>query len=797
MRKTFHLRFVPFGTSFQRAEATVRHSPSAPDVLVLGDNEIVVDVGGCCFGYPGPGASEPEKSLIFDHHFSRPNNYPSASAAVLHHAADIVKLLAAHDDIWIVTHQEPDFDALCAVYLVKALLGGTTGEADDQALLELDPTVIAAHGLAREGWTEVPGNDGSARGKIDWFHPDVRPSVPGGWAILLAAYASCVDSGKRLHADRCRRLHSVLYAAILRRRSAREDGMEALFSEARRAIVSRQLNPIFDALFDDHPVFAPELELLANETRIYERDMARARKSIVSLQVGSSFEEWYPALATIPLVTDSGERNPVHWNGVQVCEIREADGVYLRDPECLLFKEWAREDLENSCMGSGFLFTAVAYTRNRTYNGAGNVQYFFALDPEKAHGAHLYNVWAALQFGEVAALKQRGMQSEAQGAVRSGFGGRAGDLTSCFVDPWFDGANYHATIVVSPYRGTLMAAGQAADLTDDSAVRIVMRELELGVFSGPASLLDYSLTVRRSSPDGRSEASAVPEAEVVRRTVDVEEAPRVELLPAHYRFGKVQIDDRHNLSNRRFAEQVGRQLWPFLEPAGVDTCPSDFATRHLVIAPACITVWSRRGIVVAYTSDGREEAESLETRLGQVAGVAREVRFFQSEVSALLAGDRSADTSLMQVRSHFLLQRIVDLQLAAAMPENSVLRRFYDATRFDGVLGMLNELSTAVVRYIEARRAALQTRLLAIVGAMFSLLSAWSAVAALATVKLEDFSFQSWSDWREHPALVLALAVVSLGVLVTLSVALLAPTQAWFDRKRERGESLSRHAGGD
>ena len=84
-------------------------------------------------------------------------------------------------------------------------------------------------------------------------------------------------------------------------------------------------------------------------------------------------------------------------------------------------------------------------------------------------------------------------------------------------------------------------------------------------------------------------------------------------------------------------------------------------------------------MVVAYTSGGREEAEALETRLGQVAGVAREVRFFQSEVGALLAGDRSADTSLMQVRSHFLLQRIVDLQLAAAMPENSVLRRFYDA----------------------------------------------------------------------------------------------------------------------
>ncbi|HEU4678596.1 MAG TPA: hypothetical protein VFS35_03680, partial [Terrimicrobiaceae bacterium] len=228
MSKAFHLRFVPFGTSFRRAGATVRHSPSIPDVSLLGDNEIVVDVGGCCFGYLEPGSSEPEKALIFDHHFSRPNNYPSASAAVLHHAADIVKLLAMQDDIWIVTHQEPDFDALCAVYLVKALLGGTTNEADNQALVDLDPGVIAAYGLAREGWTEVPGTDGGDRRKIDWFHPDVRPSVPAGWAILLAAYASCVDSGKRLHADRCRRLHSVLYAAILRRRSVREDGIESL-----------------------------------------------------------------------------------------------------------------------------------------------------------------------------------------------------------------------------------------------------------------------------------------------------------------------------------------------------------------------------------------------------------------------------------------------------------------------------------------------------------------------------------------------------------------------------------------
>jgi uncharacterized integral membrane protein len=91
-----------------------------------------------------------------------------------------------------------------------------------------------------------------------------------------------------------------------------------------------------------------------------------------------------------------------------------------------------------------------------------------------------------------------------------------------------------------------------------------------------------------------------------------------------------------------------------------------------------------------------------------------------------------------------------------------------------------------VVRYTEAKRAKLQTRLLTIFGVMFSLLSAWSAVAALANVKLEDFTFDSWSDWQKHPALIVVLALVSLGVLVTLSIAMVAPAKMRFGSKRRR-----------
>jgi hypothetical protein len=336
-------------------------------------------------------------------------------------------------------------------------------------------------------------------------------------------------------------------------------------------------------------------------------------------------------------------------------------------------------------------------------------------------------------------------------------------------------------------------AGHASDLTDDAVVGVVLQELELCAFLGPASLFDYSLVSRgQSVPGGECVTSARREAEVIQTTVKVEDALPCELLPEHYRFGKVQLDDRQNLNNRRFAEQIGRQLWPFLEPSGVQTCPSDFVARHLIAAPSCVTVWNRRGMVVACATAGRAEADLLEARLGEVAAVARELRLFQTEVRALLTGDPDAETGGMQARSHALLQRVIDLQLAAAMPENGILRRFYDATRFDGVLGMLRELSAAVLRHAEAQRAKLQTRLLTILGAMFSLLSAWSAVAALANVKLEDFSFRSWSDWQQHPALIIALGLVSLGVLVTLSIAFIVPAKMRIERERRPPADLPR-----
>src|ERR1017187_3542444 len=76
-------RLVRFGTSFRAAEKEERSEECSPVSEVLCSNEIVVDVGSTCWGWRRLGAEESEARRIIDHHFDRPDQYPSASAAVL------------------------------------------------------------------------------------------------------------------------------------------------------------------------------------------------------------------------------------------------------------------------------------------------------------------------------------------------------------------------------------------------------------------------------------------------------------------------------------------------------------------------------------------------------------------------------------------------------------------------------------------------------------------------------------------------------------------------------------------
>jgi hypothetical protein len=343
---TFRYRHVDFGTNFEsrpggRTLADVRGNPRA-----LHENEIALDVGNICWG------CDEERLAVIDHHLQRKNQSLSASAAVLHKAELITEKVASRNTglIWLVTHVQPDFDAFCSMYLTRS---------------------IAAR-LDLEG--------------IDWIQPDLS-SVPAEarWAALLACYASHVDNSRRIACPKHRALHSVLYAALQRGRDYLNpaSGATELFDDARHAIEGKGLNPLFDSVLEGSTEFQPELAMLHNELDAYNRDLRRARKSVVHLQkIAKPFHDFFESVRDTPLLDDKLAPAEPHL-AVSAQARSQADGIYLKDPECLLFKEWGRMDLEDSSMGAGFTFTAVAYSGGRPDGEINNTDYFLAIDPEK------------------------------------------------------------------------------------------------------------------------------------------------------------------------------------------------------------------------------------------------------------------------------------------------------------------------------------------------------------------------------------------------------------------------------
>src|SRR5262245_13558551 len=165
----FRYRYVAYGTNFAPADGPRTEAKTNPDKYTeperdedaarLYDNELVVDVGGRCWGYEG------EDRAILDHHFFRPDKgeFPCAAAAVLHNAHRIHGRFGGADDLWLVTHANPDFDAFCALYLARRVL-----EPADPA--------DADSGVPHQGWADLGlREDGwfGGKGEIRWFEPYV------------------------------------------------------------------------------------------------------------------------------------------------------------------------------------------------------------------------------------------------------------------------------------------------------------------------------------------------------------------------------------------------------------------------------------------------------------------------------------------------------------------------------------------------------------------------------------------------------------------------------------------------
>ncbi len=700
----FHYRYVKYGTHFRTAPgmrtATLRGTVDEveQDSSLLYDNEVAVDVGGACCGWDG------ETGLVFDHHFQRAGQFPSAAAAVLHHATRIFEQTRGIDGpIWLVSHRQPDFDAWCAMYLARGILQGH----DPNATWHIPHDDWTRFGLAAEAWN-------AGREELDWYAPEIsRLPAERRCAVLLASVAAFVDNCRTMPCPMNRTLDSILYASVTRGRDYLTIGALEFFDAVRERLQqdAPRLNPIYDSVLEGHPLFQPELALLDRELETYQQDIRRARRAVVYVQrADRPFEQWYPAVSATPLLQEDLNIAPDQLRPAgEACA--QVDGVFLRDPKCLLFKSWARRDTRNSTMGKGFVFSAIAYSGGRLGALRNSTEYYFSLDPERAEseGWHVYNLWARLQAAETSQLltdetpevaqlrsalqSPEGNESTVAVGCRPGFEARAGKYQSLFNDPWFDGNNYEATIVATPNRGSLIGQpGMADDLSDDPVSLLVQAELEGAALPARVHVMCSAKTARGYEANIYP---SVPQAITAAKGMD----------PEAYRFCRTELAAGVDPTHGESAESIARVLWGLLDVDHQGAVPPDFAARHVLYDKHSVRVWSRRGVAIATTSAGIEAAKELQKSFKQLIDILAKTDVLV--VTSDRAGYRMSDEAKLARQLDQEERLIADLAEYArylATPEGLVLRRFFDTSGLAEYLERVHQLHSSHANRLTARR---------------------------------------------------------------------------------------------
>lgn len=603
----FQYDFKPFGTSFKDKPADKGLTKSA----------IAVDIGAECYPYSGG-------RMVFDHHFERGEKeevHPSAGCAVFRHAADILAWADAQcaEDgdtttahrFRLLAHAGPDFDALCALYLVRTILEDRWPE------LPSYQAILAA--LQRNP-------DTTAR----WYTTTIDPSIPCAWAFFLARYSAHVDNCRRITTAREKRLHSVVYAAQARGRSRTTDGMYGLFSDARRRMESDNRDPLCDSIFTADSPYAPELELLEASRSAYSRDLTRSYIETLGIPRARKIDGSdspsallpVPLLTSNPLVSGKVEVDPRHTAGNRIFrDVVSTDCIFLRDPECLLFKEWAREDIENSPLGQGFGFTMVAVSGQHSGSGTrNNSEYYISLDPERAEGRNLYPVWSALQRADIEAIY--GLYHEApdtdehKAALKSLFtetsilmardifrygseGGRATNCPALFSGNlvWYDGSQpYNFTTVQTPSGGTRLASGKDSNLRDDAVAKIVLDSLWSCSFEDSIQFCDIPFMPVKSRKATKSTMFREP---VSSDSLITCSGSLVDPRPDFYRFVRRRISRSAGADSYNASLSIARRLWTLLDPRDFSSVPDDFREKHVLVEDSGIYVWNRFGIACA------------------------------------------------------------------------------------------------------------------------------------------------------------------------------------------------------
>ncbi|MGH6738530.1 MAG: hypothetical protein ACREDY_05760, partial [Bradyrhizobium sp.] len=459
-----------------------------------------------------------------------------------------------------------------------------------------------------------------------------------------------------------------LYAALRRGRDylSESSGATEFFDEVRAVLQHCALNPIVDSVLDDGSLFAPERAMLDREAVAYQRDIARARQATVYLpQAEAPSPDFFKAHKD---ASASPEGDAEHLLLADTFRI-PTDGIYLRDPECLLFKEWACVDIENSARGVGFEFTAIAASHGRPAASINQTDYSFYIDPERAGGRHLYTVWSRLQTQEVEALRHHG-----QRIATAPTGQSNPTLGALLADPWLGGQSRFGTAVDTPSRGTLIGPpGIRSDLRDDPVVEAVRTELENCIYTAASLVIGPQVQIL--------DLDASPaRADLASRHFDLNDPLHIPApQPGYFRFAQVGLRSDVPLNQPRLAAQIGDAIWQVLYPEAPGSTPPGFLELHLAIAADSVGVWSSRGIAVAQKQGSTE----LRATFSALVSLARDSAKLADDAGCVDTDAEIAELQRIAASGEDLARRAAELKHTLMLPGRDLLRPLADTLALD------------------------------------------------------------------------------------------------------------------
>jgi len=139
----------------------------------------------------------------------------------------------------------------------------------------------------------------------------------------------------------------------------------------------------------------------------------------------------------------------------------EIDGLFINDPESIMFKYWARGDSINSPDEKGFALTIVTYSDSR--------RTVIATDPNKPY--FLPFLGQVLEIEEVTARRKlHGKDSR----LFDDEGYRRKNRYHFNPDPWYDGRGHDYTIVDSPNSGSVLSGEKIREIVAGLYKKLLM-----------------------------------------------------------------------------------------------------------------------------------------------------------------------------------------------------------------------------------------------------------------------------------------------------------------------------------